>query len=272
MTGSIYRKSDIAQAKIRLQQEKTRSKSKSPSAETQKKLQRISSPENFEDIDSDEELRRAVNSLDWFQQRQTFITSKDPESGGGLNLAIKRAKSNTAGPSSIPGPKTQEEVALNKSEKKTKSKKPGDKPETSPKETATAVDQSNEQSTSTLDTSNRDVQSNPTPKTKQKAKLKKTASETRPEDLLDTFQNRNLAPAEWENLADQFLKRSRTTSGDMSSQHWNGIRDSNLLKEFQTILASKNRGSEEAQDRLRARSQNGLGILSNIPSRKYQRS
>ena len=37
---------------------------------------------------------------------------EDTESGGGLNVAIKRAKPNTAGPSSIPGPKTQELVAL----------------------------------------------------------------------------------------------------------------------------------------------------------------
>ena len=36
----------------------------------------------------------------------------DTESGGGLNVAIKRAKPNTADYSSIPGPKTQEVVAL----------------------------------------------------------------------------------------------------------------------------------------------------------------
>ena len=30
---------------------------------------------------------------------------------------------------------------------------------------------------------------------------------TRPEDILDSFQNRNLAPAEWENLVDQLPKR-----------------------------------------------------------------
>ena len=87
-TMSIYRKSDIAQAKISLQQEKTRSESKSPSAEPHKKLQRISSPENLEDIVLDEELRRAVeqadfvNPVDRFQQSQTVITSKDTQAGG----------------------------------------------------------------------------------------------------------------------------------------------------------------------------------------------
>ena len=64
------------------------------------------------------ELADFVNPVDRFQQSQTVITSKDTEARGGLNLAIKRAKPNTAGPSSIPGPKTQEEVALKKVRKR----------------------------------------------------------------------------------------------------------------------------------------------------------
>ena len=54
---------------------------------------------------------------------------------------------------------------------------------------------------------NKDIHASSTPKTKQKAKLKTIDSQTPPEDILDTFQNRNLAPAEWKNLADQLLKR-----------------------------------------------------------------
>ena len=88
-----------------------------------------------------------------------------------------------------------------------KSKKSDDKLEKSLKQTAIAVNQNNEQSTSTLDTSNKDVQLSSNPKTKQKAKQKKIGSETRPEDILDTLQNRKLAPGEWENFADQLLKR-----------------------------------------------------------------
>ena len=82
-TGSIYRKSDIAQKKTLLTQDKPRSESKSPSAEPNKKFQRISCPEVLEDIESDEELRRAVeladfvNPVDRFQQSQTVVTSKD---------------------------------------------------------------------------------------------------------------------------------------------------------------------------------------------------
>ena len=49
----------------------------------------------LDDIESDEELRQAVevadfvNPVDRFQQSQTVVTSKETEAGGGLNLAIK---------------------------------------------------------------------------------------------------------------------------------------------------------------------------------------
>ena len=38
-------------------------------------------------------------------------------------------------------------------------------------------------------------------------KLKKVEVSTKPEDILDTLQNENLAPADWENLTNQILKR-----------------------------------------------------------------
>ena len=63
-TGSVYRKSDIAQTRTSLTQEKPRSESRSPSAEPTKKYQRISSPEVLEDIGSDEELQRALEMAD----------------------------------------------------------------------------------------------------------------------------------------------------------------------------------------------------------------
>ena len=118
-----------------------------------------------------------------------------PNQGRGLNLAIKRDKPNTGGPSLIAGPKTQEEVALKKTEKKLRNKNQVDQPETSTKQTAPAIS-----------TPDKDGQSRSTPKMKQKAKLKMIDLTTRPEDFLDTFQNRNLAPADWENLVDQLLK------------------------------------------------------------------
>ena len=105
------------------------------------------------------------------------------------------------------GPKTQEDIAMKKGDKKTKEKRSEDKQNKLPRKTAIAVDQSNEQSTTTSETLNKDVHASSTPKTKQKAKLKTIDSQRRPEDIFDKFQNRNSAPAEWENLADQLLKR-----------------------------------------------------------------
>ena len=51
------------------------------------------------------------------------------------------------------------------------------------------------------------AQSNSTRRKQQKGKLKKIDMSTKPKGILDTFQNRSLAPAEWETLADQVLSR-----------------------------------------------------------------
>ena len=107
--GSIYRKSDIAQSKTVLTQENQRSTSKSPSLEPTKKFKRISSPELLEELGSEDELQgemeiaNAMNPTERFQKSQTIVTSKDTEAGGGLNLAVKRAKPNLAGPKSTIG-------------------------------------------------------------------------------------------------------------------------------------------------------------------------
>ena len=90
------------------------------------------------------------------------------------------------------GPKTQKEIAMKKGDKKTKEKISEDKQNKLPRQTAIAVDHSNKQSTTTSETLKKDIHANSTPKTKQKAKLKTIDSQTRPEDILDTFQNRNL--------------------------------------------------------------------------------
>ena len=74
------------------------------------------------------EIADTMNPIERFQKSQTIVTSKDTEAGGGLNLAIKRAKPNLAGPKSI-----TEEGDTKKSEKKGREKKSkqaatGDKP------------------------------------------------------------------------------------------------------------------------------------------------
>ena len=149
-TGSIYRKSDVAQTRTSLIHEKQRSENKSPSAEPTKKFQRISSPEVLEDIGSDEEVQRAmemadsVNPVDRFQQSQTVVTSKDTDAGGGLNLTIRRAKPNMAGPSLSAGQKSPDESARKKTDKKTKEKRTQNKQNNLTGQTAVAVDQSQE--------------------------------------------------------------------------------------------------------------------------------
>ena len=144
-----------------------------------------------------------MNPVERFQTSQTIVTSKDTEAGGGLNLAIKRAKPNLAGPKS-----TIVENDTKKSEKNGEKKKNRNKQQQGTSQTATAVNPEQEQSTSRpekLDTKN---QSSSTPKPKQRSKLKCIDSHTPLEDIVDTFHNRNLAPSEWEKHADQLLKRA----------------------------------------------------------------
>ena len=207
-TGSIYRKSDIAQSKTVLTQEKQRSTSKSPSVEPTKKFKRISSPELLEELGSDEELQEemeiadAMNSIERFQKSQAIVTSKDTEAGGGLNLAVKRAKPNLAGPKS-----SIEENDTKKSEKNGKEKKNRNKLQQGTSQNATAVNPEQEQSTSRPEKVDTKNQSSSTPKPKQRSKLKCIDTHNPLEDIVDTFHNRNLAPSEWEKYADQLLKR-----------------------------------------------------------------
>ena len=76
--GSIYRKSDIAQSKTVLTQEKQRSTSKSPSSEPTKKFKRVSSPELLEELESEDELQgemeiaNEMDPIERFQKSQTI--------------------------------------------------------------------------------------------------------------------------------------------------------------------------------------------------------
>ena len=208
--GSIYRKSDIAQSKTVLTQENQRSTSKSPSSEPTKKFKRVSSPERLEELGSEDELQGemeiadTMNPIERFQRSQTIVTSKDTEAGGGLNLAVKRAKPNLAGPKL-----NTEENITNKPEKSGKEKKGRSKKQQGTNQAATAANSEQEKATSKpeSDTVDTKIQSSSTPKAKQRPKLKGIDSHTPLEDIVDTFHNRNLAPSEWEKYADQLLKR-----------------------------------------------------------------
>ena len=110
--GAIYRKSDIAKAKVDVQDKLDHRRSptgEEPKKKQQKQSQRKSGDqEEFEDSGSDDDLLLQQRTLDpveaqnKFQESPTVVTSKDILQGGGLNLAVKWAKPNLAGPFTKP--------------------------------------------------------------------------------------------------------------------------------------------------------------------------
>ena len=116
--GAVYRKSDLVKlpsspTKTPKEGTNQKEKAKSPLEEPKSKHQK-KDDELLEDTISDEEdwnISRE-QAKDLFQDSETVVTSRDTPVGGGLNLAIKRAKPNLGGPKSM-GPKTQKQVALN---------------------------------------------------------------------------------------------------------------------------------------------------------------
>ena len=133
-------------------------------------------------------------------------------------------------------------------EKKSRNKKQDYQPQTSTKQTASAIN-----------TPDKNVQSNSTPKKKQKFKLKKIDLATRPEDILDSFQNRNLAPAEWENLVDQLLKRGVHKVGGQSQPAAERDEKFELPQGASDDSSVEDAGLKRSSNRQRARSQNALG-------------
>ena len=106
--GAVYRKSDIAKAKVNVQDAAAQRQSptgKEPKKKLQKKSQRnVEDQGENEDSWSEDDLLpqqqvphpdKAKNE---FQDNQTVVKSKDTETGGVLNLAVKRAKPSNARP------------------------------------------------------------------------------------------------------------------------------------------------------------------------------
>ena len=116
--GAVYRKSDLVKlpsspTKTPKEGTNQKEKAKSPLEEPKSKHQK-KDDELLEDTISEEEdwnISRE-QAKDLFQDSEAVITSRDTPVGGGLNLAIKRAKPNLGGPKTM-GLKTQEQVALN---------------------------------------------------------------------------------------------------------------------------------------------------------------
>ena len=195
----------------------------------------------------------SANPIERFQQIQTLVTSKDTEAEG-LTLAIKKANPNTGGPSSSSGPKMQEEVALKKTKKKSKNKKDTDegKSETTERQSATAKK------------TDRDTQLSTTPRKQQKLKKVDMSFNYEDKDIEDTFQNRKLAPAEWEIMANQVLKSGvQKVADELRGKNLSvGERDKNsaLQRGHQMTPAWKKQELEEADVKLSAKNHNALRI------------
>ena len=94
---------------------------------------------------------------------------------------------------------------------------------------------------------------------------------TKTEVILNTFQNRKLALAEWETMADQVLKRGvQKVADELRGKNLSvGERDE---KFDPTPGASDDSSVEEADVKLSAKNHNALKIQSNIPSKKFLRN
>ena len=106
--GTVYRKSDFAKAKVNVRDAAAQRRS-STGEDLKNKLQKnsqrkVEDQEAKEDSWSEDEILPqqqvpdSEEAKNRFQDKQTVVTSKDTEAGEGLNLAVKRAKPNNAGP------------------------------------------------------------------------------------------------------------------------------------------------------------------------------
>ena len=121
--GAVYRKSDIAQAKIKspLLSQSTRNTKSSKGEQVKNKLGgknvRLQETLDLENEDSYKKKTGDTKATERFQESPVRVTSRDTESGG-LNLAVKRAKPNNGGPT------LSMQQQINESIPKKKNKKP----------------------------------------------------------------------------------------------------------------------------------------------------
>ena len=109
---AVYRKSDIAKSKVPVQSTVSGSeKKRSPTAEEPRSKQQKTVTQ-YEETDSKSAEEHDINdqgqsdqvpnedsrALDKFQNSPVIVTSKETETGGGLNIGGKRNKPNRAGP------------------------------------------------------------------------------------------------------------------------------------------------------------------------------
>ena len=230
--GSIYRKSDVAKVKVAVPDKEKSNNRRSPTGEEPKNKQQRQSKRQANEQDeaeisqSDEELLLEQQSIDpsnaklKFQDSPSVVTSKDILQGGGLNLAVRRAKPNLAGPF-VSKPKAK--VGTN----------PKDAQQSTfqPKNAASAPEVQEPQAEDQACSSNtRDVP-NSTSNTHGNTRNKKEISRnTSPETILDTFNSKDLSANDWNRLADQVLERGvqRTAAEILQSKEDVDVEDESM--------------------------------------------
>ena len=94
------------------------------------------------------------------------------------------------------------------------------------------------------------------------AKLKCIDSQTPPEDIIDTFHNRNLASSEWEKYADHLLKRGVQRVADEIRENPQQISEknthSNHHKDSRMSRVPTSRVSDEVPGKRKTRNRNAL--------------
>ena len=119
-----------------------------------------------------------------------MVTSKDILQGGGLNLAVKRAQPNMAGPFTKPsklkgGGGTKDSKQVNLKNKCAAAADEGQQPQACCSSNSAVVPKSTS-----------------TPHSTKTVKTKEISRNTSPETNLDTFNSKNLTAADWNRLAD----------------------------------------------------------------------
>ena len=198
--GAVYRKSDIAKSRLPVQSNVEGSeKKKSPTGgEPRSKQQKTVT--QYEDTDSESAEEHDINDqgprdqvlnedsriVDKFQNSPIIVTSKETETGGGLNLGRKGNKPNRAGP-------------LVQNQKSCLSKSTTQEPRKS-KAAKTVAKESKKR-----DTGNAELTESST--SKKVPESKRITRQTNEKDILNTFQNKDMTPDEWDDLTEQVLTR-----------------------------------------------------------------
>ena len=239
--GAFYRKRDIAKSKVPVQSTLSGSeKKKSPTGEEPRSKQQKTVAQTLtvnqlrkKDINDQGQSDKVPNedsrALDKFQNSPIIVTSKATETGGGLNLGGKRNKPNRAGPL-VQNQKSSMRKSTSQENRKLKAVKTAAK---EPK---------------ARDTVNAEFTASSTPK--KVSESKRINRQTREKEILDTFQNKDMTPEEWDDLAEQVLTRGVQYEAErMLTQQAGstaicpppGISDESDKEEEQTTVRQSNR-------------------------------